>query len=72
MTSSLWEKRVRIALLGTIGPGFMTWKAIMIGVDDAGIKVNNWLDVRDVLQGLIDGGSIEREESIVREAYRST
>jgi len=45
------------------------WKEIVRAVKASGVKVGNWLDVRGVLQWMMNEGEIERTPDIRTETY---
>jgi len=54
----------------TENKGRAHWEQIMEAVTKAGIKVRNWMKVRNELQGLLNANIIQRESSTVVEVYR--
>lgn len=52
------------------GANYATWDEIKKEVELAGVKVNNWEEVRKVLQNMVDTGYAIRTAEIHREIYQ--
>lgn len=53
----------------TENTGHAHWSQISEAVTKAGIKIKNWMKVRNELQGLLNANIIKREPSTVVEVY---
>lgn len=62
--------QVRKAILGAIyHRGSAEWSEIMVAVRFTGLRVKNWLNVRSVLQELLNERAIKRHPCVDKELY---
>lgn len=64
------SSKIKNIILETVNDGGSAfWCDIVRAVREANIEINNWMTVRNVLQGLINSNKIKRTDSIRTEEY---
>ena len=63
------EEIIYEAIDATVQDNGAKWEEIVEAIISTGLEIKNWMEVRGVLQYLLDEGEIARTDSVFKEIY---